>query len=124
MRRTSCSGQLCVLSVAAGLAICRTSTLTSTLAAGTHHARAPAGLTHHVRAPAGRQDRVHRIGQPQSVNIYYLHVRGSVDDIMWGTLQTKLENVGQARAPAAPAGQACTRSVRGFSAKSGVSQLL
>lgn len=31
------------------------------------------------------------------MNIYYLHVRGSVDDIMWGMLQTKLENVGTVR---------------------------
>ncbi|KAK9841983.1 hypothetical protein WJX81_002729 [Elliptochloris bilobata] len=64
------------------------------------------------------EDRVHRIGQAQSVNIYYLHVRGSVDDIMWSALQTKLENVGQAldgredslhvtaAAPRAPPGQA------------------
>jgi len=56
---------------------------------------------------------VHRIGQPQSVNIYYLHVRGSVDDIMWSTLQTKLENVGQARVPAAPADQTCARAPEG-----------
>ena len=40
---------------------------------------------------------MHRIGQAQSVNIYYLHVRGSVDDIMWNMLQTKLENVGTVR---------------------------
>ena len=46
---------------------------------------------------------MHRIGQAQSVNVYYLHVRGSVDDIMWGMLQTKLENVGTVR-PAACCG--------------------
>lgn len=43
------------------------------------------------------EDRAHRIGQPSSVNIYNLHVRGSVDDIMWSKLQAKIENVGQVK---------------------------
>lgn len=41
------------------------------------------------------EDRAHRIGQTTSVNVYYLHVRSSVDDIMWAKIQSKLENVGQ-----------------------------
>ena len=41
------------------------------------------------------EDRAHRIGQPSSVNVYFLHVKGSIDDIMWGLIQTKLDNLGQ-----------------------------
>ena len=41
------------------------------------------------------EDRAHRIGQAQSVNIYFLHAKGSVDDVIWATLQDKLEHVGQ-----------------------------
>ena len=33
------------------------------------------------------EDRAHRIGQARSVNIYMLHARGSVDDVIWATLQ-------------------------------------
>ncbi|EIE23396.1 P-loop containing nucleoside triphosphate hydrolase protein [Coccomyxa subellipsoidea C-169] len=43
------------------------------------------------------EDRAHRIGQATSVNIYMLHARGSVDDVIWAKLQSKLEHVGQAR---------------------------
>ena len=40
------------------------------------------------------EDRAHRIGQASSVNVHYLHMKGSIDDIIWQTLSTKLENVG------------------------------
>jgi SWI/SNF-related matrix-associated actin-dependent regulator 1 of chromatin subfamily A len=40
------------------------------------------------------EDRAHRIGQACSVNVHYLHMKGSIDDIIWQTLQNKLENVG------------------------------
>lgn len=42
------------------------------------------------------EDRAHRIGQACAVNVYFLHVRNSVDEIMWGAIQQKLDNVGQA----------------------------
>jgi hypothetical protein len=45
------------------------------------------------------EDRAHRIGQASSVNIYLLHARGSIDDVIWAALQDKLEHVGQARRP-------------------------
>ena len=41
------------------------------------------------------EDRVHRIGQANSVNIYYLLAKGSIDDIIWQTLEHKLDSVGQ-----------------------------
>lgn len=41
------------------------------------------------------EDRVHRIGQANSVNVYYLHAKGSIDDIIWQTLEHKLDDVGQ-----------------------------
>lgn len=41
-------------------------------------------------------DRAHRIGQASAVNVYFLHVKGSVDEIIWSALQNKLENVAQA----------------------------
>ncbi|KAK9844573.1 hypothetical protein WJX74_004176 [Apatococcus lobatus] len=41
------------------------------------------------------EDRAHRIGQASSVNVYYLHVRGSIDDLIWSSCQNKLQNVGQ-----------------------------
>lgn len=41
------------------------------------------------------EDRVHRIGQESSVNIYYLLANDTVDDIIWDTVQSKLENLGQ-----------------------------
>lgn len=41
------------------------------------------------------EDRAHRIGQPSSVNVYFLHVKQSVDDLMWNLIQNKLDNVGQ-----------------------------
>lgn len=50
------------------------------------------------------EDRAHRIGQTTSVNVYYLHVRSSVDDIMWAKIQSKLENVGQARSQSRDSG--------------------
>ena len=42
------------------------------------------------------EDRAHRIGQARAVNVYYLLLRGSVDDIIWATLQSKLDAVGGA----------------------------
>ena len=44
------------------------------------------------------EDRVHRIGQPCSVLIQYLHARGSLDDALFFILNAKLENVGLVRA--------------------------
>ncbi len=41
------------------------------------------------------EDRAHRIGQASSVNIYMLHVKNSIDDLIWQKLQRKLEHVGQ-----------------------------
>lgn len=41
------------------------------------------------------EDRVHRIGQVSSVNIYYLLANYTVDDIIWDVVQNKLENLGQ-----------------------------
>ncbi len=41
------------------------------------------------------EDRAHRIGQASSVNIHYLHLRGSVDDLIWRLLQRKLTAVGE-----------------------------
>ena len=43
------------------------------------------------------EDRAHRIGQASSVNIYMLHVKNSIDDLIWQKLQSKLEHVGQVR---------------------------
>lgn len=40
-------------------------------------------------------DRAHRIGQKSSVNVYFLHVKDSIDDIIWNSIQSKLENLGQ-----------------------------
>lgn len=45
------------------------------------------------------EDRAHRIGQAQAVNIYNLHLKGSIDDVIWSTLENKLDNVGQVREP-------------------------
>merc|ERR1712157_395002 len=33
------------------------------------------------------EDRAHRIGQASSVLVHYLHMKGSIDDIIWQTLQ-------------------------------------
>ena len=41
------------------------------------------------------EDRVHRIGQASAVNVYFLHVRNSIDEIIWQSIQNKLENLGQ-----------------------------
>jgi SWI/SNF-related matrix-associated actin-dependent regulator 1 of chromatin subfamily A len=51
------------------------------------------------------EDRAHRIGQRQSVNVHYLHVKKSIDDVMWNTLATKLDQVGQVSPAAFPATQ-------------------
>ena len=61
---------------------------------------APNSGTHSIpSAPAPRAraaDRAHRIGQASAVNVHFLHVRGSVDDVIWAAIQSKLESVGQA----------------------------
>ena len=41
------------------------------------------------------EDRAHRIGQTQSVNVHLLLVRDSIDDLMWELLQNKLATTGQ-----------------------------
>eukprot|EP00889_Picochlorum_renovo_P008074 jgi/Picre1/35104/NNA_002567.t1 len=41
------------------------------------------------------EDRAHRIGQASSVNVYFLHIKDSIDDVIWNTIQSKLENLGQ-----------------------------
>lgn len=40
------------------------------------------------------EDRVHRIGQKNPVDIYYLHAPGSVDDRVWEILERKLQILG------------------------------
>ncbi|QDZ21750.1 P-loop-containing nucleoside triphosphate hydrolase [Chloropicon primus] len=40
------------------------------------------------------EDRAHRIGQASSVNVHYLHMKGSIDDIIWAALKNKLGNIG------------------------------
>jgi SWI/SNF-related matrix-associated actin-dependent regulator 1 of chromatin subfamily A len=41
------------------------------------------------------EDRAHRIGQVSSVNVQFLCAKNTVDDIMWASVQNKLENLGQ-----------------------------
>lgn len=41
------------------------------------------------------EDRAHRIGQVSSVNVCYLLANDTVDDIIWGVVQSKLDNLGQ-----------------------------
>ncbi|KDD75514.1 hypothetical protein H632_c644p0, partial [Helicosporidium sp. ATCC 50920] len=41
------------------------------------------------------EDRAHRIGQASAVNVYFLHAKGSIDDLIWAAIQSKLEAVGQ-----------------------------
>jgi hypothetical protein len=41
------------------------------------------------------EDRAHRIGQTQSVNVHLLLVKDSIDDLMWELLQNKLATTGQ-----------------------------
>eukprot|EP01047_Picozoa_sp_COSAG01_P039512 COSAG01_NODE_3271_length_6320_cov_8.998554_7_plen_92_part_00 len=45
------------------------------------------------------------IGQGAAVNIHYLIAPGSIDDVMWSTLERKVQTLGQAldgRCPPAP----------------------
>ena len=58
------------------------------------------------------EDRVHRIGQANSVNVYYLHAKGSIDDIIWQTLEHKLDDVGQVHSQTC---LVCRLSVSAFS---------
>jgi hypothetical protein len=39
-------------------------------------------------------DRAHRIGQASSVNIYFLHAKGSTDDLIWQSIQVRGGTVG------------------------------
>eukprot|EP00696_Hemimastix_kukwesjijk_P010331 gnl/Hemi2/23027_TR7710_c0_g1_i1.p1 gnl/Hemi2/23027_TR7710_c0_g1~~gnl/Hemi2/23027_TR7710_c0_g1_i1.p1 ORF type:complete len:780 (+),score=147.86 gnl/Hemi2/23027_TR7710_c0_g1_i1:118-2457(+) len=39
------------------------------------------------------EDRAHRIGQLNSVNVYYLLAKGTLDDVMWPLIQKKLDIV-------------------------------
>ncbi|KAI7838398.1 hypothetical protein COHA_007802 [Chlorella ohadii] len=42
------------------------------------------------------EDRAHRIGQANSVNVIFLHAKGSSDDLIWTSLEKKLDTVGEA----------------------------
>ena len=41
------------------------------------------------------EDRAHRIGQVNAVNVHFLVAKDTVDDIMWGSVANKLETLGQ-----------------------------
>ena len=41
------------------------------------------------------EDRAHRIGQQKSVNVSFLLVKDSIDEIIWNTIEQKLENLGE-----------------------------
>lgn len=41
------------------------------------------------------EDRVHRIGQTNAVNITFLMARNSIDEMIWASLQSKLDSVGK-----------------------------
>lgn len=55
------------------------------------------------------EDRAHRIGQASSVSVIFLHVKNSIDDIIWQTVERKLENVGEALDGQAQAFEATAR---------------
>jgi hypothetical protein len=40
------------------------------------------------------EDRAHRIGQASCVSVQFLLAKGSIDDLMWNTVQTKLDSIG------------------------------
>ena len=42
------------------------------------------------------EDRAHRIGQKNAVNIYYLHGSGTIDDVMFQMIQEKQQVVSSA----------------------------
>ncbi|PRW20657.1 SWI SNF-related matrix-associated actin-dependent regulator of chromatin subfamily A 1 isoform X1 [Chlorella sorokiniana] len=42
------------------------------------------------------EDRAHRIGQASSVNVIFLFAKGSSDDLIWASLEKKLDTVGEA----------------------------
>jgi SWI/SNF-related matrix-associated actin-dependent regulator 1 of chromatin subfamily A len=41
------------------------------------------------------EDRAHRIGQVSNVLVQYLHAKGTIDDIIWSSINNKLEGLGQ-----------------------------
>ena len=41
------------------------------------------------------EDRAHRIGQKNCVNVQFLCAKNTVDDMMWGSISNKLETLGQ-----------------------------
>ena len=43
------------------------------------------------------EDRAHRIGQSDSVDVKYLVAKGTADDVLWPMLQRKLDILNQAR---------------------------
>ena len=42
------------------------------------------------------EDRAHRMGQKNPVNVKYLCAAGTADDIVWPAIRRKLENLGRA----------------------------
>jgi len=41
------------------------------------------------------EDRAHRIGQRKSVNVSFLLIKDSIDELIWNTIENKLENLGE-----------------------------
>jgi SWI/SNF-related matrix-associated actin-dependent regulator 1 of chromatin subfamily A len=41
------------------------------------------------------EDRAHRIGQQNSVNVSFLMIKGSIDELIWNTIENKLESLGE-----------------------------
>jgi len=49
-------------------------------------------VTVHLQA----EDRAHRIGQQYSVNVHFLLAKDTIDDIIWNSIEKKLNVVGNA----------------------------
>ena len=41
------------------------------------------------------EDRAHRIGQQNAVNVSFLMVKNSIDEVIWNTIEQKLEQLGE-----------------------------